>query len=152
MPKAYGGSGKWERGLAGELFCQPKCLAAYNIAGITAEHDPPQQEEFTLEALDAGLPRNIETEGKAVLAHLNAKLGTRYKTVTPNLRARLGEYSVADCKRVIDIKVAEWTGTEWAKYLTPTTLFRPSKFEAYINQPVAKQGPAFVPSDDQWEV
>ncbi len=39
---------------------------------------------------------------------------------------------------MIDKKTTEWKGTEMEKYLRPETLFSPSKFENYLNQP-AKQ-------------
>lgn len=48
--------------------------------------------------------------------------------------SRLKEgYSEADCKLVVDYMIHEWVGTEWEKYLTPTTLFRPTKFDIRLN-------------------
>lgn len=72
-----------------------------------------------------------------VLEYLNAVAGTRFRQTETNLKpikARLLEnFSFADCKLVIDYKVKEWSGTEMQKYLRPETLFRPSKFEGYLN-------------------
>ena len=73
---------------------------------------------------------------KGILAYLNEKTGKHFRKVTPELLARLQEFSVADCKRVIDIKTAEWFGGEWAKHLNPVTLFRPANFEKYLNQDI----------------
>ena len=57
------------------------------------------------------------------------------------MRARIAEgYTVDDFKKVIDIKAEEWLGTEMDKYLNPSTLFRPSNFEKYLNQvPIKKE-------------
>lgn len=82
---------------------------------------------------------------KAVIDHLNEKTHQHYRYGEPNLRgirARLIEgFTVADCKTVIDKQAAQWTGTEWEKYLRPDTLFRPSKFEAYLNAKVEDKDP-----------
>lgn len=70
--------------------------------------------------------------------HLNQKAGTSYKTNSKStarlLKARLSEgHTLDDIKKVIDIKSAEWKGTEMAKFLRPETLFG-TKFESYLNQ------------------
>ena len=44
-----------------------------------------------------------------------------------------------DFKLVIDKKCKEWIGTEFEKYLTPETLFRPSNFEKYLNQNITEK-------------
>ena len=43
-------------------------------------------------------------------------------------------YTVEDFKKVIDNKVSDWTDGDMEKYLRPQTLFRPSNFEAYLNE------------------
>ena len=42
-------------------------------------------------------------------------------------------YTVEQLKEVIKKKCDDWIGTQYEKYLTPTTLFRPSNFETYLN-------------------
>lgn len=77
-----------------------------------------------------------------VLDYLNEKVGTHYRQVEGNykhIKARLQDFSVDDLKAVIDKKCEEWKGTEWEKYLTPETLFRPSNFEKYLNQRIIKK-------------
>ena len=74
-----------------------------------------------------------------VLSFLNNLYGTRYKTTsksaTENLRRRLKEYSVEDCKLVISNRYKEWKDDPLMyKYLTPYTIFRPSKFEKYLQE------------------
>lgn len=75
-----------------------------------------------------------------VIDHLNAVLGTNYKSTTratqQHIKARLSEgFTVEDLKAVIDKKAAEWKGTKMEKYLRPETLFG-SKFESYLNEPI----------------
>ena len=82
-----------------------------------------------------------EEEIDEIIDYLNKVCGTRYKASTEatrkSVRARIGEgYTVEDFKKVIDKKYKEWHGTEFEQYLTPQTLFRPSKFEVYVNQTV----------------
>lgn len=74
----------------------------------------------------------------AVVDYLNSKAGTRYKhsseDTRKHIRARVNDgYTLDDFKAVIDRKVEEWKGTEWEKFLRPSTLFG-SKFEGYLNQ------------------
>lgn len=73
----------------------------------------------------------------AVIAYLNEKAGTAYRSKTKKTRdlikARFHEgFTVEDFKTVIDKKCAEWLGTEYEKYLRPETLFG-TKFEGYLN-------------------
>ena len=73
----------------------------------------------------------------AILDYLNKKAGTNYKASSKatqqHINARLAEgFTVDDFKCVIDKKCAEWIGSEWEKYLRPSTLFG-SKFENYLN-------------------
>ena len=73
-----------------------------------------------------------------IIEYLNQKAGTSFRSRSTDSRkhihARLDEgFTVQDFKTVIDKKVAEWKGTDYAKYLRPATLFG-TKFEAYLNQ------------------
>mgnify|MGYP000855915684 CR=1 FL=1 len=75
---------------------------------------------------------------KAVIDYLNQKCKTNYRATTDKTKklisARINEgFSLDDFKKVIDIKAAEWTGTDFEKYLRPDTLFG-TKFESYLNQ------------------
>ena len=67
---------------------------------------------------------------------LNHEAGTAFKPTEANLRpirARLREgHTLADAQAVIRAKVAEWRGTEFAKFLRPSTLFAPTKFDGYL--------------------
>lgn len=79
-----------------------------------------------------------------VVDYLNLRAGTRYRSTSEDtrkhIRARIDDgYSLDDFKAVIDCKVAEWKGTEWEKFLRPSTLFG-SKFESYLNQKEEPKG------------
>lgn len=77
---------------------------------------------------------------KKVIDYLNQKAGTKYRATTAATKrlvgARLKEgFTVDDCKKVIDNKVADWLTDERMKnYLRPNTLFQASKFESYLNE------------------
>lgn len=80
-----------------------------------------------------------------IIDYLNKVCGTNYKSTTKKtkqlIEARLQEgFTVEDFKTVIDKKYATWNGTEWSKYLRPTTLFNGEKFEGYVNENYQKKG------------
>jgi len=74
----------------------------------------------------------IAEQAGEVLDYLNAKTGKRFKTLGL-IPARLRDgRTVEECKRVIDIKVADRKFDR--KYLDHTTPFRPDNFDKYLNQ------------------
>lgn len=85
-----------------------------------------------------------------IITYLNEKCSTSYKTSSEktkkHINARLNEgYSLADFKKVIDIKATEWLNNpEMCKYLRPQTLFG-SNFESYLNQKLIQ--PAYKQSN-----
>ena len=105
---------------------------------------------YTVEVYKEPDPYKADTE--EIVAYLNEKTGANYRPGTEEtkrlIRARLKEgNTVEDFKKVIDIKTAEWLGTEQEKYLRPITLFSPSKFESYLNQKKKKSNPD---GGDRW--
>ena len=73
----------------------------------------------------------------SIIAYLNEKAGTKYKAGSEKtktaIRARFAEgFTEENFRAVIDNKCYEWMGTEWEKYLRPSTLFG-TKFEEYLN-------------------
>ena len=82
-----------------------------------------------------------------VIDYLNKKASTNYRASTKNtqsfINARVKEgYAVEDFKKVIDSKSREWLGTDFEKYLRPSTLFG-TKFENYLNE-ANKKGPTAI--------
>lgn len=84
---------------------------------------------------------------KEIISYLNQQAGTSYrassKATQRFVHARLKEnYTVDDCKKVIDIKVANWKDDpKMSKYLRPKTLFG-TNFESYLNEPMPTRQPA----------
>ena len=76
---------------------------------------------------------------KTIIDYLNQKAGTNYWSTTQKtqrlINARFNEgFSVDDFKKVIDIKVSQWSkDSKMSKYLRPETLFG-TKFEGYLNE------------------
>lgn len=81
-----------------------------------------------------------EKDIQAIVDYLNEKTQSKYSAKTNETRksitARLKDgYTVDDFKAVIDSKVKEWfNDADMRKYLRPSTLFRPSNFESYLNE------------------
>jgi len=74
-----------------------------------------------------------------IIDYLNTRTGKQFRHTASNrklIKGRLGEgFTEKDAKAVIDVKVKEWLhDKDMNKYLNPETLFRPSKFEKYLNQ------------------
>lgn len=83
---------------------------------------------------------------REIVNYLNEKTGSHYMASSKNtvtmIKARMSEgHTVDDFKAVIDVKAAEWMGTEQEQYLRPETLFCAKHFESYLNQkPKARSG------------
>ncbi|MDG0821121.1 conserved phage C-terminal domain-containing protein [Staphylococcus equorum] len=80
---------------------------------------------------------------QSIIEYLNEKTGKHYKHTTNKtksfIEARWKEdFREEDFKKVIDIKVQEWKGTDQDKYLRPETLFG-TKFEGYRNQQISNK-------------
>lgn len=96
------------------------------------EHSPAKAE-----------PRVTLADYQNIVGNLNKCAGTNYRATGKKtqrlIHARFADgFTAADFKTVIDNKVAEWKGTEMAKYLRPETLFG-TKFESYLNQKVPQE-------------
>jgi uncharacterized phage protein (TIGR02220 family) len=79
-----------------------------------------------------------------IVDYLNVKTGQKFRSSTKatqqHINARIAEgFTVDDFKRVIDNMCADWQGSEWEKYLRPSTLFG-SKFENYLNRKPQSKG------------
>ena len=82
---------------------------------------------------------------KTIIEYLNNKVNKRFSYKSESnrklIKARFNEgYKLEDFIKVIDIKTNEWINDEKMKsYLQPSTLFRGSNFDKYLNQEVVKQ-------------
>ena len=121
----------------------------YSRAGsTTCAESEPEPVDDAKEELRSEQPKKSKKakETKAdvdvteVIEYLNAKTDSAYKASSKAnisvIRARLNDgYTVEDCKKVVDTKAGQWLNNpDMVKYLRPETLFRPSKFEGYLNE------------------
>ncbi|CAG5138499.1 conserved phage C-terminal domain-containing protein [Streptococcus pneumoniae] len=90
---------------------------------------------------------------KEVISYLNLKAKKNFKVDTAShqkfIKARLKEgYVLEDFKKVVDIMVAKWKGTEYEQYLQPQTLFG-TKMDNYLNQPMPQKVRSFQSAVDE---
>ena len=90
---------------------------------------------------------------KEVISYLNLKAKKNFKVDTAShqkfIKARLKEgYVLEDFKKVVDIMVAKWKGTEYEQYLQPQTLFG-NKMDNYLNQPMPRKAHSFQSAVDE---
>ena len=90
---------------------------------------------------------------KEVISYLNLKAKKNFKVDTTShqkfIKARLKEgYVLEDFKKVVDIMVAKWEGTEYEQYLQPQTLFG-NKMDNYLNQPMTRKVHSFQSAVDE---
>ena len=102
------------------------------------EGDKQQQSNNNVTTLSKKKENNNNNIYSLVIDYLNKKASTNYRASTKNtqsfINARVKEgYVVEDFKKVIDSKSREWLGTDFEKYLRPSTLFG-TKFENYLNE------------------
>ena len=90
---------------------------------------------------------------KEVISYLNLKAKKNFKIDTAShqkfIKARLKEgYVLEDFKKVVDVMVAKWKGTEYEQYLQPQTLFG-NKMDNYLNQPMPKRSTILTSTVDE---
>ncbi|HGJ2145928.1 TPA: conserved phage C-terminal domain-containing protein [Streptococcus pneumoniae] len=90
---------------------------------------------------------------KEVISYLNLKAKKNFKVNTAShqkfIKARLKEgYVLEDFKKVVDVMVTKWKGTEYEQYLQPQTLFG-NKMDNYLNQPMPKRSTILTSTVDE---
>ena len=90
---------------------------------------------------------------KEIISYLNLKAKKNFKVNTAShhkfIKARLKEgYALEDFKKVVDVMVAKWKGTEYEQYLQPQTLFG-NKMDNYLNQPMPKRSTILTSTVDE---
>ena len=91
-----------------------------------------------------------------IIAYLNEKANKHFspksKETIKFINGRLSEgYSKEDLKAVIDNRVEKWLNDEkMNEYLRPSTLFRPSKFEAYYNDVLSMREKAISEKEQEF--
>jgi uncharacterized phage protein (TIGR02220 family) len=117
---------------------------------ITGDYKTVRREEEDIvgKAKKTTNRRDIVVE---VIDYLNLVTHRHYKPSESSAKlvnARVAEgFTLSDFCKVIDVKANEWDNTDMAKYLRPETLFAPSHFQSYLNQPMPKKlGVARIPT------
>lgn len=144
---------KTDKVINGVKFCE---YQSKKLNGVVKKFDGGSQ-KICMGGSQKILPNNLDIDNlednleiyKAVIDYLNAKAGTHYKASSKptrqHIHARLTEgFKVEDFMRVVDNMWTEWRGTEWEKYLRPSTLFG-SKFENYLNRKPQNKGANGIP-------
>jgi uncharacterized phage protein (TIGR02220 family) len=82
--------------------------------------------------------RALNQKARPIIDYLNEKTSSRFKHVDSQLkflRGRLGEgVTHEELCRVVDFKVAEWSGTDMERFLRPATLFNATKYQGYAER------------------
>lgn len=143
----------------------------YILGPKIVKREPPEPEKIpsrTVEntALDTQEVQTIKTDirktdidnnklliCKEVISYLNLKAKKNFKVDTAShqkfIKARLKEgYVLEDFKKVVDVMVAKWKGTEYEQYLQPQTLFG-NKMDNYLNQPMPKRSTILTSTVDE---
>ena len=143
----------------------------YILGPKIVKREPPEPEKIpsrTVEntALDTQEVQTIKTDirktdidnnklsiCKEVISYLNLKTKKNFQVDTAShqkfIKARLKEgYVLEDFKKVVDIMVAKWKGTEYEQYLQPQTLFG-NKMDNYLNQPMPKRSTILTSTVDE---
>ena len=138
----------------------------YAFLGVVPEFDNATQSAFVgirpnidnsidsvIYGKSGGRPRKQQTQStgrtasseqvKAIIDYLNEKTGKNYRATSDRaikpINARINEgYALDDFYKVIDVKTAEWLGSDAEQWLRPETLFGP-KFDGYLNQAKRKK-------------
>lgn len=117
-----------------------ECTKSTNQNVQNVQERITNKEELKEEEQKRRTNKDISASAEEVIAYLNQKTGKHFRPSGNNaklIHAREAEgYTIEDFKKVIDIKVNEWQGdSRMCKYLKPSTLFAPSHFDDYLNQP-----------------
>lgn len=116
---------------------------------------PPTGEESSLGTGEESSPHTLDAHTSSentsssvpiaeIIAHLNEVTGKRHspksKDTVEKIDARWSEYPdmpyeerLAMFIGMIDTMAVCWKGTKWEPYLKPSTLFKPTKFDDYVN-------------------
>ena len=92
---------------------------------------------------------------KTIIKYLNNKVNKRFSYKSESnrklIKARFNEgYKLEDFMKVIDIKTNEWINDKKMKsYLQPSTLFRGSNFDKYLNQDEKPKSSSHIPNEEE---
>lgn len=91
-----------------------------------------------------------------IIDYLNRRMGTSYKPDSKGIKSILDPrlkdgYTVEDCKAVIDNMILAWgSDDKMRQYIRPSTLFRASHIDSYLNyrQTVPRAAPVLIDDEE----
>src|SRR3990167_8903132 len=145
FPKLIEIQDEWSKRLRSYSGVTPK----KHVLEVEVEVDVDKNKETSLKEKNIKKEKTVLEHGdeiqdldfiKKVLENLNAVAGKNYTHKTAetckHIRARKNDgATLEDFYTVNRKKTAEWKGTDYEKFLRPSTLYLPSKFEGYRNAP-----------------
>lgn len=102
-------------------------------------------------------PKNSTSEKRhEIIDYLNRRMGTSYKPDSKGIKSILDPrlkdgYTVEDCKTVIDNMILAWgSDDKMRQYIRPSTLFRASHIDSYLNyrQTVPRAAPVLIDDEE----
>jgi hypothetical protein len=130
---------------------EPKKLPSRTVENTALDTQEVQTIKTDIRKTD--IDNNKLSIYKEIISYLNLKAKKNFKINTAShqkfIKARLKEgYILEDFKKVVDIMVAKWKGTEYEQYLQPQTLFG-NKMDNYLNQPMPKRSTILTSTVDE---
>lgn len=130
---------------------EPKKLPSRTVKNTALDTQEVQTIKTDIRKTD--IDNNKLSIYKEIISYLNLKAKKNFKINTAShqkfIKARLKEgYVLEDFKKVVDIMVAKWKGTEYEQYLQPQTLFG-NKMDNYLNQPMPKRSTILTSTVDE---
>ena len=130
---------------------EPKKIPSRTVENTTLDTQEVQTIKTDIRKTD--IDNNKLLICKEVISYLNLKAKKNFKVDTAShqkfIKARLKEgYVLEDFKKVVDVMVAKWKGTEYEQYLQPQTLFG-NKMDNYLNQPMPKRSTILTSTVDE---
>ena len=130
---------------------EPKKLPSRTVENTALDTQEVQTIKTDIRKTD--IDNNKLSIYKEIISYLNLKAKKNFKINTAShqkfIKARLKEgYVLEDFKKVVDIMVAKWKGTEYEQYLQPQTLFG-NKMDNYLNQPMPKRSTILTSTVDE---
>lgn len=117
----------------------------------------PTQESVNGDTKGEVCPHDSTSEKRhEIIDYLNRRMGTNYKPDSKGIKAILDPrlkdgYTVEDCKVVIDNMILAWGNDDkMRQYIRPSTLFRPSHIDSYLNyrQTVPRAAPVLIDDEE----
>ena len=130
---------------------EPKKIPSRTVENTAL--DTQEVQTIKTDIIKTDIDNNKLSICKEVISYLNLKAKKNFKVDTAShqkfIKARLKEgYVLEDFKKVVDIMVAKWKGTEYEQYLQPQTLFG-NKMDNYLNQPMLRKVHSFQSAVDE---